>query len=206
MIKENFTVQLNTSGEMPQPFDIKVDCKDGAVYLVGDDTPRDLGEVVVLPICHVYKNTKMYNATKYPNTLPADYYNIYFVSLNTGNVFSALVKKSSEGSYKRFVQSILAFGKPSDLLKTKVTFSFREDTFKGGKSKTLLFNEAGEATQEQVQAIMDFLASAEPMHLISHRNVLQYCEANGLLVEEQLPILLGSSSQKKLTSSDGNTD
>ena len=104
MATENiFTVQLNTSGEMPQPFDVKVDCKDGVLCLVGDDKPRDFGEVIILPICHVYTNSIMYNVTNFPNSTPADYYNIYFVSLTTGNVFSALVKKSSEGSYKRFI-------------------------------------------------------------------------------------------------------
>ncbi len=198
MATENiFTVQLNTSGEMPQPFDVKVDCKDGVLCLVGDDKPRDFGEVIILPICHVYKNSIMYNVTNFPNSTPADYYNIYFVSLTTGNVFSALVKKSSEGSYKRFMQGVLAFGKPSDVLKTKVTFSFREDTFKGGKSKTLVFNEACEATPEQVEAIMNFFAAAEPMHVISLRNVNQYCEANGLDLDETLPTLLGYKTDTK---------
>lgn len=202
-----FTVQLNNNGEMPQPFDIKFDCKDGKVFLVGDTEEIDLGEVVILPVVHKYKDTKMYNATKFPSTEPTTYINFYCVRLSNGNIFSGLLKKSSEGSYNRFVQRVLAFGtgSPMDLLKVKVTFSFKEETFKAGKSKTVQFNNVGETPPEQVQAIIDFFAAAEPMHLISHRNVTQYCEANGLSVDEQLPILLGSSSQKKLTSSNGDT-
>lgn len=200
MATENiFKVQLNTMGsETPQPLDVKTDCKDGKFYLVGDDEPIDFGEVIILPIVHRYQDTIMYNLTKFPSSEKCDYLNIYFVHLGTGNIFSTLVKKSSEGSYRRFMQKIAAFGTPADLLKTKVTFSFKEETFKAGKSKTLQFNKAGDATPEQVQAILDFFATVEQAHMISHRNVQQYALANNLDLSETMATLL-PPPQKQIT-------
>ena len=191
MATEKFTVQLNTMGsETPQPLDVKCDCKEGKFYLVGDDEPIDFGEVIILPIVHRYQNTIMYNLTNFPNSEPCDYLNIYFVHLGTGNIFSTLVKKSSEGSYRRFMQKIAAFGTPADLLKTKVTFSFKEQTFKAGKTKMLQFTKTGEATPEQVQAIMDFFKTVEKAHMISYRNVQQYATANSLDLSETMANLL----------------
>ena len=203
MATENiFTVQLNTSGEMPQPFEVRFDCKFGKITLSGDDKEIDLKEVIILPVMHKYKNTKMYNIIKFPNTEPCDYVNIYFVHLGTGNIFSGLVKKSSEGRYVSFIQSVLAFGKPEDLLHTKVTFSFKEESSAKGTYYTLQFNKSEEkATAEQVQAIADFFAATEKIHMISHRNVQQYATANNLDLSETMATLL--PPPQKTISNDG---